>query len=155
MKRIVCIGNRYRPEDNAGPLVYDHLQAHGVPSGVKLIDAGLAGLDLLRFIEGARRVVFVDAVLGLTRPDEIVLLTGEETARYCDGVYDHIAGLPYVLRVLPEVCDAPPAELFLVGIEGRPSADTIAAAAEVACTVAATGRPGGRAPQPMLHGGPA
>ena len=37
-KRIICVGNRYRPEDSAGPMVYDQLVNDKLPKDIEVID---------------------------------------------------------------------------------------------------------------------
>lgn len=116
---IVCLGNRFAPGDDIGCRVHDHLAGTPLPAEVALIDGGLCGLDLLRVIEGRRRVVFADAVTGLAAIDEIVVLSRAEVAAYAES-YGHGAGLPYLLRLLPQVCAAPLPEIALVGAESQP-----------------------------------
>ncbi|MBI4494554.1 MAG: hydrogenase maturation protease [Chloroflexi bacterium] len=120
MKRIICVGNRYVPEDAVGPRVYDALVQRVLPDDVQVIDGGLAGLDLLRFIEGAERVVFVDRVAGFGGPEEVLILDAAEVATVGGVRYDHAAGLAYLLGVLPEVCEGALPEVLLVGVEGPP-----------------------------------
>ena len=140
MKRIVCVGNRYHPEDVAGPRVYDYLRTIAWPPDVEVIDGGVAGLDLLRFVESAERVVFVDALAGPSAVERVVVLTADEVAANAPDAYDHAAGLPYLLRVLRRLSDDPVPEVFLVGIEGRPGRATIAAAGDLSLSLAASGR---------------
>src|SRR5512136_1627319 len=105
MKRIICIGNRYAAEDAAGPAVYDHLRRLTLPAGLELIDGGLAGLNLLRYLEGAEQVVFVDSVSGYGDPSRVLILGAKEVAALAGSRYEDSAGLAYLLRVLPEVCE--------------------------------------------------
>jgi hydrogenase maturation protease len=147
MKRIICIGNRYIPEDAAGPEVYERLLQYALPSDVEAIDGGLAGLNLLRFIEGAERVVFVDRVSGFGQPDpgkrdrsrEIVVLEAADVTVAAEGQYDHSAGLAYLLHVLPEVCEGAMPPILLVGIEGHPDERVIDQAAALALEMAVEG----------------
>jgi hydrogenase maturation protease len=118
MNRIICIGNRYLTEDAAGYEIYLRLQQLILPDYVELVDGGLGGLDLLRFVEGCRQVVFVDNVQGFGRPGEIVILGAKDVAKLSDKTFEHAAGLPYLLRILPQVCDGPVPHVRLVGIEG-------------------------------------
>ncbi len=74
MKRIICIGNRFVEEDSAGYQVFQELSLKPLPEDVELIDGGLAGLDLLRFIEGAEEVVFVDSISGFGSNGDLQLL---------------------------------------------------------------------------------
>ncbi|MFC1975804.1 hydrogenase maturation protease [Chloroflexota bacterium] len=147
MKRIICIGNPYIPEDTAGPKVYKRLLQYTLPNDVEIIDGGLAGLDLLRFVEGAERVVFVDRVSGFGQPNsgkqdancEIVVLDAANIASVAANRYDHAAGLAYLLHVLPEVCENPVPPTVLVGIEGHPDKRVIDKAAALALEIAVAG----------------
>lgn len=144
--RIICVGNRFVPQDAAGPAVYSLLRAGELPAGVELIDGGIAGLDLLRWVEGARRVVFVDALCeppGREVGAGVVLLTCEEVAARAGmepgGAYGHAAGLSALLRLIPAVCSPPP-EVLVVGVRAKygeaapPAAlDLAAARALAAC----------------------
>ncbi len=125
MKRIICIGNRYIPEDAAGYEVYRYLVKKELPEDVELIDGGLAGLDLLRLIEGMEKVVFVDAMSGFCDPGEMKLLKAGEVAGLADNSFNHSSGLPYLLGVLPLVGDGIMPEIFVVGIEGVSGEETI------------------------------
>jgi hydrogenase maturation protease len=134
MRRIICIGNRYIAEDAAGPAVYDHLRKRKLPADLELIDGGLAGLNLLGCLEGARQVVLVDSVSGYG-DNRVHVLAEEEVASLASCQYDHSAGLAYLLRVLPEVCEGPIPRVKLVGIEGYPDQETIRVAAALALEI--------------------
>lgn len=119
--RIICIGNRYVPGDDLGSKVYDRLKETGLPDGVEVIEGGLAGLDLLRFIEGAARIVFVDAVCGFSKdPSEVVCLD-RDALMNCElsPHFGHSAGVPYLVQAIPAALgsDGPLPELFLLGAE--------------------------------------
>ncbi len=136
MRRIVCIGNHHHPEDDAGPRVYRLLRGSALPDGVEAIDGGMRGLNLLACVERADRVVFVDCVSGFGRPGEVLVLDPEEVTTAASPRYDHAAGLAYLLRVLPAVCDGPAPEVLIVGIEGQADGAAVAAAAELALKLA-------------------
>jgi hydrogenase maturation protease len=137
--RIICIGNRYRPEDSAGPLVYDQLMSGRLSGDIDVIDGGLAGLNLLRFMNGVERVVFIDAVNGFRPSGGVIVIDAEDASRHADTIFGHNAGLSYFLRVLPEVHDGKLPEIFVVGIEGTPDSDKILEAAEVSLKIAVRG----------------
>lgn len=122
---IICLGNRYLAFDAVGPRVFDYLAGVQVPAQVDLIDGGLCGLDLLRSVEGRRRVVFADTVEGLGPANEITQLAGAQVAAY-GGAYGHAAGLPYLLRMLPQVSASAPPEIVLLGSTGDADPLTIA-----------------------------
>jgi hydrogenase maturation protease len=150
VKRIICVGNRYIFEDAAGPKVYDHLRQQPLPDDVEVIDGGLAGLDLLRFMEGAERVVLVDGVSGFSQSDageqnagsQIVVLEVADVAAAAGSRYEHSAGLVYLLRILPEVCEGAVPQTLLVGIEGQPDEGVVDEAATLAVQIAVGENPG-------------
>lgn len=134
--RIICVGNRQMRGDDFGPRVYDYLAAQPLPAAVDIVDGGLAGLDLLRYLEDGRRVVFVDAVAGFAAPGRVIMLDAAEVARLCTGDFGHGAGLPYLLRVMPAVLDSPPPAIAVVGHEGEASAQGVRIAARLALRLA-------------------
>ncbi|HVP10280.1 MAG TPA: hydrogenase maturation protease [Phycisphaerae bacterium] len=152
MKRIICIGNRFEPQDSAGSLVYDRLMETLLPPDVEVIDGGLAGLDLLHFLEGAQRVVFVDAVSGFDTPGGIAVLTAEQAARSVGATFDHSAGLAYLLGSLNGALDGPVPEVFVVGIAGIPDHDTIMTAVDLALSITAEGYREGCRPAAPISG---
>lgn len=135
-KRIICVGNRYKPEDSAGPMVYDQLVSDKLPKDIEVIDGGLAGLNLLRLIHGADRVVFVDAVNGFRPSGGVMVLDTEDASKNADTTFGHNAGLAYCLRVLPEVHNGKLPDIFVVGIEGTTDPDKILNAAEISLKIA-------------------
>jgi hydrogenase maturation protease len=135
VKRIICIGNRLIAGDTAGFRVFEQLSGQALPKGIEVVDGGLGGLDLLRFIEGAEQVVFVDSTCGFGTPGQTVVLRTEDVAALAEGAYSHGAGLPYLLRVLPHVCQGPIPAISVVGMEGEPSRKTIEEAADLAVDI--------------------
>lgn len=142
MNRIICIGNRLVEADCAGPAVYDRLQLSDRPDDLEIIEGGLAGLNLLPFLERGGRVVFVDAVSGFGSKGSIVVLDQETLLQQTSApVYGHGAGLPYLLAVLPHVCEGQlPEEITLIGLEGMCSREVIDRAATLSVEIATIGR---------------
>lgn len=142
---IICIGNRFVAGDEAGPLVCDRLQAlPELPERITVIEGGLSGLNLLPYLEMGGRVVFVDAVRGFTQGDGVVILDQEEILTSSSQIhFDHGAGLPYVLKVLPHVCEGElPEEILLVGLSGACTAQIVEQATTIAIKVAVHGLKG-------------
>ncbi len=135
MKRIICIGNRYLPEDAAAILVYEALISMELPAGVEVVDGGLAGLDLLYLVEGMERVVFVDAVSGFGVHGSVSLLNKNEVTALADQCFGHSSGLPYLLKVMPEVCQGILPQVKILGIEGIPNLKTVEMASSLALRV--------------------
>jgi hydrogenase maturation protease len=138
-KRIICVGNRFRSEDSAGVMVYDQLVSDKLPKDIEVIDGGLAGLNLLRFIHDADRVVFIDAVNGFIPSGGVIVLDAKDASRHADTTFGHGAGLAYCLRILPEIYNDNLPEIFIVGIEGATDPDIILKAAEMSLDIAARG----------------
>lgn len=134
--RILCIGNRFVREDDFGPRVYDALVDMERPSAVEVVDGGLAGIDLLRFLEDGRPIIFVDAVSGFAPIGEITVIDGDEVARQATGAFGHEAGLPFLLQLLPAVVDNPPPRVRLVGCEGVASDGAVLRAAHLSLQLA-------------------
>jgi len=136
--RIICIGNRFIPGDDVGLKVYDRLKELPLPEGVELIEGGIAGLNLLRYADGVRRIIFVDAVSGFCADDEFVSLSREQLASEALSHFEHSAGIPYLVQAMPAALDGPLPELFLLGAEANASDNTIDSLAN-ACLQAAMG----------------
>ena len=139
--RIICIGNRLLSQDAAALAVYDHLAARRLPPGIDLIEGGLAGLNLLPLLEEGGRVVFVDTVTGFAKTGSIVILKLPQIVEsLAEEHYGHSAGLPYLLSVLPHVCEGEmPTETLLVGLEGECSDKLLLEAAALSLTIAVNG----------------
>ncbi len=139
---IICIGNRFVEEDDAGCLVFDIIRKMlPLPEGIELVEGGTAGLNLLSFLERGGRVVFVDAVRGFAGDGELVLLSGEQIVQSSlSSHYGHDAGLGYLLSVLPRVYDGTlPEEIVLLGLEGRCQEKTLEKAARLSVDIAVHG----------------
>lgn len=145
-RRIICVGNRFAGADAAGPLTHDFLLENGFPDGVEVVDGGLAGLDLLAFVDGAERVVFVDAVDGFADDEKVFAVSPGAAAALAPSSFDHAGGLPYLLRALPAVCEAAPPRITIVGIQGPPAPSDIARAAALAVRLVCDERVAGVGP---------
>ena len=108
------------PHDSDGLAVYDCLLTMHLPDPVEVVEGGLAGLNLLPFLENADRIVFVDTVSGFGEPGSLVILDHETLLNTPhDDYYSHETGLVYMLKVLPKVAEGNlPEEIVLVGLEG-------------------------------------
>ena len=75
---IVGCGNLLRGDDAAGPILVRKLADRALPSGIRLIDGGTAGMDVAFAMRGARRAIVIDAsALGVV-PGTIHRVPGEE-----------------------------------------------------------------------------
>ncbi len=141
--RIICVGNRFAPGDDAGPRVFDLLASRDVPAGVDIVEGGLIGLGLLPLVEGVRRVVFVDQVAGFGAPGEVVVIGEAELLADPAPMFGHADGLAYLAHAIAALHgpgDRP--EMALVGIESPADEAAIRHAAACALAIVA-GVPGG------------
>ena len=139
-KRIICVGSRLEPADAAGPRVHDALAGCDLPADTGLVDGGLAGLDLLRHLDGCGRAIFVDAVAIDNLAPGVYRLDPDAVAATASPVFDHAAGVPYLLNLLPTLYGRQAPRIDFVGIQGEPDDDKVAAAADlVLALVAASG----------------
>ncbi len=138
---IICVGNRLVSTDASGLAVFDRLQGLKLPRGLDLVEGGLAGLNLLPHLEKGGRVVFVDSVSGFGEEGAIVVFDKMDDIKgLCSDHYGHASGLPYLLSVLPKVCDGIlPEEILLIGMEGSLAEKMIDRAAELAVSLAVEG----------------
>ena len=91
--RILCIGNRFVSGDDFGPRVYDTLAGMTRPADIEIVDGGLAGLNLLRYLEDGLPIVFVDALSGFAPTGEITVIDGADIARQASVVLHSVWNL--------------------------------------------------------------
>ncbi len=68
---VVGIGNCIQMDDGVGIHVLRELEKLPMPPGVELLDGGTAGIELLPWLEGRRKVIFIDAVDAQEAPGTI------------------------------------------------------------------------------------
>jgi len=77
---IIGCGNTNRSDDGVGVWVIRELERRGVPVGVRLVDAGTGGMDVMFHLEGVRRVILIDAAQTGAAPGTIYKVPGAELA---------------------------------------------------------------------------
>ena len=88
---IVGCGNLLRGDDGVGPVLVRHLWERGVPQGARLVDGGTAGMDVAFQMQGAKRVVIIDAAATGVEPGTLYRVPGEELADLppLEGLHTH------------------------------------------------------------------
>lgn len=88
---VVGCGNILRGDDAVGPRLIRLLWENGIPDTVRLVDGGTAGMDVAFQMQGAKRVVIVDASSTGAEPGTLFRVPGEELAELppLDGVHTH------------------------------------------------------------------
>ena len=107
---VLGLGNILLGDEGVGVRVVERLlERYDFPEGVRVMDGGTLGLDLLPYVEDASRLLVVDAVQARKPPGTLVRMTGDEIPVFLDAskVSPHQEGLQDLLAVvLPEHCVA-------------------------------------------------
>jgi hydrogenase maturation protease len=112
--RIIGIGNPLLGDDGIGIAAVAQLQRMALPEGVEVIDGGTGGLTLLSLLEGAQRVILIDAVDMGRRPGTLAQFTLAQLLPAAGETSPslHAMGVDFALRLGRELCLLPPLILF-------------------------------------------
>lgn len=142
---VICVGNRDRGDDGAGPLVADLLRAAPI-AGVDVLEITADCTALLQAWAAGDDVIVVDAVLAGAPPGTLHVMDGRRESLPPSPVHStHALGLAQAIA-LARAIDGLPATLRIFGVEGAdftPGAVVSPAVARAAADVAARIREGG------------
>jgi len=98
---VLGLGNRLRRDEGLGVCALERLyQRYTLPPGVQLVDGGVLGLELLAYVESARRLLVLDAALTDGEPGSILRLEDDQVPAYLGmRASPHDIGLPDLLAV--------------------------------------------------------
>ena len=99
---VLGLGNILLRDEGVGVRVVERLlEQYAFPEGVRVMDGGTLGLDLLPFLEEASRLLVIDAVQARKPPGTLVRLVGDEIPIFLDAskVSPHQEGLQDLLAV--------------------------------------------------------
>jgi hydrogenase maturation protease len=118
--RILGCGSLLMGDDGVGLKVIDALKKTELEEleGLDIVDAGVCGLDLLNLLDGARKVIIVDAVLTGSRKGSVHLIEGSDLIKGTEPhtlVSAHDLTITDVLRIGEQVQSLP--EIVVIGIE--------------------------------------
>jgi hydrogenase maturation protease len=115
---LLGVGNPLMGDDGIGLEALRRLQARWVlPPDVDALDGGTWGMNLLHTLEGADRVVILDAIRSGSEPGTLTVLERDELPRlFSHKLSPHQIDLQEVLA-LAELRGGLPAEVVAVGIE--------------------------------------
>src|SRR5689334_22873506 len=86
---VLGLGNVLCADDGAGVVVAHRLRREWqMPPGVRVVDGGTLGLDLLALVAASDRVILVDAVRANAPPGSLVRLAGADVA---PAVYERLS----------------------------------------------------------------
>lgn len=115
-RHIVCFGNDLHGDDGFGSHIYARLCQLAWPGDVEVFNAGIAGLNALRFLEDCRQAILVDALANFGNVGEVFLLRPDDLADRPERLTGHGLGLPYLLEAL-KVIREPLPDIQIVGVE--------------------------------------
>jgi hydrogenase maturation protease len=114
---VVCLGNPWHGDDGFGCHVFRRLRRRDdLQPAVKLIDAGIAGLDVLGQIDGCAKAVVVDAVRVGAAVGSLHRLVPSDLEPPGGELSLHQLGLSSLLAALPAVSGDPP-EVVVIGAQ--------------------------------------
>ena len=116
---VLGVGNLLLGDDGVGIHVVLELEREieELPTGVRLMDGGTFGLDLLPYLDGVRTLIIVDAVAHGADPGHIGVWNGEQVARIFNRPLSvHQAGVDALLGAMILDGSLPP-EVWVVGVE--------------------------------------
>jgi hydrogenase maturation protease len=115
---LIGLGNILMRDDGVGVHAVRYIQSHRmVPPGLEIVEGGTTGLDLLPFIEGRDRVLFIDAVNFNETPGFIKVLKNEAIPAFFNTKDSlHHLGLADVLAAA-RLLDILSKDIRLIGIQ--------------------------------------
>ena len=111
---VLGIGSVLRKDDGVGIAVIDRLREIELPRGVRLLDGGTAGIDLLGYLEGVSRLIIVDAMFADGNPGDIRVLSGDELRERDLFISGHYGRLSDILDMVGALWTRP--ETTIVGV---------------------------------------
>jgi hydrogenase maturation protease len=114
---VLGIGNLVMSDDGIGVRVAQRLsERYRFPPGVRVVDGGTLGLDLLPMLEGVEKLLLLDAVETAHPVGTIVRLLGKEISIVMKSkLSTHQAGLQDLL-LLADLLGYLPREIVLLGV---------------------------------------
>jgi hydrogenase maturation protease len=114
---VLGLGNLMRTDDAAGMHALSRLAGDiRLPAGVRLVEGGTLGLELLYRVENASLLLVLDAVDANERPGTLMLFEGKEVEALPRGRSIHLLGLADLLSAL-RLTGRAPFEVILLGIQ--------------------------------------
>jgi len=116
---ILGIGNLLLKDEGVGVHVVERLREIPLPENVEVLDGGTAGLDLVDFIGGRKKLIVIDAVNAGEKPGTIYRLT-EENLDIKPKAITSFHEIDFLDALhMSEVMDSRPEEIVIIGIEPK------------------------------------
>jgi hydrogenase maturation protease len=114
---VLGMGNLILSDDGLGVRALQLLEGDSrVPQGVRLVDAGTFGLELLGYVAGVSRLLVLDCVDVGEAPGTLVRLDAEELRKLPFASHAHDLSLTDLLAAL-RLMGMEPKEVLLMGIQ--------------------------------------
>ena len=113
---VLGVGNILLSDEGFGVRVAEALsQRFRFPDAVEVLDGGTLGIELMRFLDGAQRLILIDAIHG-AKPGSFRIIKGDDVRLYFqEKVSLHEMGIQEVLASLV-VMEKPIAEIVVIGV---------------------------------------
>jgi hydrogenase maturation protease len=113
---VLGVGNILLSDEGFGVRVAEALlQRFRFPDDVEVLDGGTLGIELMRFLDGAERLILIDAIHG-TEPGSFREIRGEAVQLYFrEKTSLHELGIQEVLASLV-VMEKPIREIVVIGV---------------------------------------
>ena len=117
---VIGVGNLLLRDEGVGITAVQELQKRVLPPGVEVIDGGVAGVGLLDFFSGARKLVLIDAAEMDLEPGAVVRFAPEDVRFQSRDLKfsTHDVTLPEVLT-LARALNRCPSEVVIIGIQPK------------------------------------
>lgn len=114
---VVGVGNTIMTDDGFGVRAAEALQQMtDYPDFVQILDGGTLGMDLMPYIAGSKKLLFIDAINIEAPAGSYHQFTGDElNAYFKDKISVHDLGLNDMLAVL-KVTGEPVEEVIVIGV---------------------------------------
>ena len=116
---VIGIGNLLLMDEGIGVHTINELEKHDLPRSVEIYDGGTGGFKLIDLMQGAARVIFIDAVETGKAPGTVTTFSSEDVhSIYNKKKYSlHNTDLMEVIK-MTELLDNPP-KIDIVGIQPK------------------------------------
>lgn len=116
---VVGLGNLMRTDDAVGMLALDRLKLDlQMPRGVKLIEGGTLGLELIYPLHGITHLLAIDAIDAGAEPGTVLRFSGEGIASLPASKSVHLLGFSDLIGAMRLTGDAPE-EIVVLGVQPR------------------------------------
>ncbi len=130
--RVIGVGNPLMGDDGLGIAAIEQLKESALANQLELIDGGCGGLSLLHLLDGADKVVIIDAADFSAQPGSIRRLTSSDLPPEPTTMkHTHQLALPELLKIHQSLPQAPEVVILLMQVEScQPKLGLSAAVAE-------------------------